>query len=142
MNEQERTLLQQIGRTSRAMYSAFEAEVGQALPRWRILQALDAQKCATQKQLALHLSMDPGALTRQMKALEKEFLVERKSTPEDNRLTLVTLTTKGAEMVRASQPLRRAFSKKALNELEQDQLETTMATLKLLEERFRAMMGG
>lgn len=142
MNKQERSLLHQIGRTSRAMYSAFEAEVGQALPRWRILQALGAQQWTTQKQLAEALAMDPGALTRQMKVLEQEALVERKSSPEDNRLTTVTLTPRGIELMAALQAPRQAFSKKALEGLPQEQLEAAMATLKLLEERFRAMITG
>ena len=69
MNERERNLLQQLGRTARAMYAAFEAEVGQPLPRWRILQALSEGGEISQKALARTLTMDPAALTRQMKAL-------------------------------------------------------------------------
>lgn len=62
--------MQQIGRTGRAMYAAFEQQVGYPLPRWRILAALIDLEQATQKQLATRLSMDPGALTRQLKAME------------------------------------------------------------------------
>lgn len=139
MNEQERSLLQQIGRTGRAMYAAFEAEVGHALPRWRILQALRERKRATQKELAQLLMMDPGALTRQMKALEAEGLVSRRSDPDDNRLTAVELTPAGATLIESTQPMRQAFSSKALNGLPARQLDTTMAVLKILEERFRLM---
>jgi DNA-binding MarR family transcriptional regulator len=141
MNEKERSLLQQIGRTGRAMYAAFETEVGHALPRWRILQALREQGGATQKQLAQALSMDPGALTRQMKALESEGLVTRQSDPADNRLTAVTLTAAGAALIEATQPLRRAFAKKALKGLPDEQVDIAMAVLKTLEERFRRMHG-
>ena len=139
MNERERTLLRQIGRTARTMYAAFEAEVGHALPRWRILQALYEQKQATQKQLAIQLAMDPGALTRQMKVLEAEGLITRQNNPEDNRLTTAALTTAGIDVITATQPLRKAFSKKALKGMPTDQLDTTMNTLMKLEERFRNM---
>ena len=141
MNEQERNLLQQIGRTSRAMYAAFEAEVGHALPRWRILQALREHKSATQKQLARQLLVDPGALTRQMKVLEAEGLVTRQRDPDDNRLTAVALTPAGAALIEATRPMRKAFSKKALKGLPAEQLDTTMAILKSLEEHFRLMHG-
>jgi MarR family transcriptional regulator, organic hydroperoxide resistance regulator len=141
MNEQERNLLQQIGRTGRAMYAAFEAEVGQPLPRWRILQALRDRKCATQKELARHLLLDPGALTRQMKALEAEGLVTRQSAPQDNRLTAVALTPAGAAQIEATQPLRQAFSRKAVRGLPPGELATTLAILTRLEERFRGMHG-
>ena len=137
MNERERTLLRQIGRTARTMYAAFESEVGHALPRWRILQALYEQKQATQKQLAIQLAMDPGALTRQMKVLEAEGLITRQNNPEDNRLTTASLTAVGIEAITATQPLRKAFSKKALKGMPTDHLDTTMNTLMKLEERFR-----
>jgi len=139
MNKQARNLLQQIGRTGRAMYAAFEYEVGHPLPRWRILQELREHEGATQKQLARQLQMDPGALTRQMKALEAEGLVTRLSVPEDNRLTMVALTPAGVALVDAAQPLRKAFTRKALKELPAEQLDTAMAVLKTLEERFRLM---
>jgi DNA-binding MarR family transcriptional regulator len=142
MNEQERNLLQQIGRTSRAMYAAFEAEVGHALPRWRILQALYRQKNATQKQLARQLAMDPGALTRQMKALEANGMVTRRNAPEDNRLTAVALTPAGIAAVESTQPLRNTFSQKALEGLPADQLEAAVFILNHLEERFRQMLEG
>ena len=141
MNEKERTLLQQIGRTGRAMYAAFEVQVGQALPRWRILQALHEAKCATQKELAKHLLLDPGALTRQMKALEAEGLVTRRNHPQDNRLTAVALTRAGIATVESLRPLRQAFSRKALHGLPADELTKTLEVLRCLEERFRAMSG-
>lgn len=139
MSEQERTLLRQIGRTARAMYAAFEAEVGQALPRWRILQTLYEQKRATQKELIQNLAMDPGALTRQMKVLEAEGLILRQRASEDNRLTAVTLTSEGVSAVEATQPMRRAFSKKVLKGLPREELDAAMAILRSLEERFRRM---
>jgi DNA-binding MarR family transcriptional regulator len=139
MNDRERNLLRQIGRTGRAMYAAFEAQVGQALPRWRILQALYETEGATQKQLAHHLVLDPGALTRQMKILEAEGLVTRQSHPQDNRLTAVTLTRAGISLVESIRPKRQSFSRKALHGLPADELATTMELLGRLEERFRAM---
>jgi DNA-binding MarR family transcriptional regulator len=139
MNEKERSLLRQLGRTGRAMYAAFEAQVGQALPRWRILQALHEKKCATQKELAQHLVLDPGALTRQMKALEAEGLVTRQSHPQDNRLTSVALTPAGVALVESVRPQRQAFSRKALQGLPAADLATTLAVLERLEARFRSM---
>lgn len=139
MNERERQLLQQIGRTGRAMYAAFEAQVGHALPRWRVLQALRAHGEATQKQLAQRLLMDPGALTRQMKALEAEGLVTRRSPAEDNRLTSVALTAAGLRLVDAAEPARRAFARKALKGVPADRIDAALDLLTLLEERFRRL---
>ncbi len=141
MNEQERTLLRQLGRTTRAMYAAFEAEVGYALPRWRILQALQEHGGLTQKRLSEQLAMDPGALTRQLKALEAEGLIARRRAPADNRLSDVSLTVAGVRAVATVQPLRRAFSRKVLRGLPKEEMQATMAMLARLEERFRRMGG-
>jgi len=139
MNEQERTLLKQLGRTGRAMYAAFESEVGHALPRWRILHTLSECKRVTQKDLVKTLEMDPGALTRQMKSLEADGLVTRQNAPEDNRLTTVVLTRRGVAAIKAARAQRSGFLKKALKGLPKQDVDTTMAVLKHLEERFRRM---
>ncbi|HEX8964000.1 MAG TPA: MarR family transcriptional regulator [Rhodocyclaceae bacterium] len=139
MNDRERNLLRQIGRTGRAMYAAFETQVGEPLPRWRILQALHERKCATQKELARHLVLDAGALTRQMKALEAEGLVTRESHPQDNRLTAVALTRAGIALVESTRPRRQTFSRKALQGLPAGELATTLKVLRLLEQRFHGM---
>jgi hypothetical protein len=71
MEEQDRVaVMQQFGRTYRAFMSAFEAQVGHPLPRWRILLALHEQAGeSSQKRLVERLRVDPGALTRQLKTL-------------------------------------------------------------------------
>lgn len=136
MNDRERSVLQQIGRTARAMYAAFEADVGQPLSRWRVLHALSEGGELSQKDLALRLSMDPASLTRQMKAMEAEGLVRRRSDPQDNRLTQVTLTEEGTALFASTQPAREAFAKKSLKGLPVADVEQAMALLRTLEARF------
>lgn len=142
MSEQDRNLLQQMARTSRAMYAAFEAEVGQALPRWRILQALSEMPEATQKQLVPRLMMDAGALTRQMKMLESEGLVTRAADPQDNRITRVTLTAAGKALIAAAQPQRHVFFQKALDGVDPQRVAIAQAVLHEVEENLRAMSCG
>ncbi|WP_434631578.1 MarR family winged helix-turn-helix transcriptional regulator [Chromobacterium sp. CV08] len=138
----ERNLLQQLGRSTRAMYGAFESRVGHPLPRWRILTALEALQPASQKQLACHLQMDPGALTRQLKQLEAERLVRRDTDPADNRQTLVTLDQSGTALLREAAPQRQAFFRQALADIDAQELETAMQVLRQLELRFRDMAAG
>ena len=138
MSSEDKNLLQQIGRTGRAMHAAFESEVGMALPRWRILQVLHERGGAAQKDLARWLSMDPAFLTRQMKQMESEGIVKRRISPDDNRVTLVELAQTGKAIFEAAQPLRFAFSLSALEGFSGDSLDAAMAVLEALEERFRA----
>ncbi|AXE30041.1 MarR family transcriptional regulator [Chromobacterium phragmitis] len=139
MSERQPNLLQQLGRSNRAMYGAFEGQVGQALPRWRVLKALEELGTASQKRLACHLQMDPGALTRQLKPLEAEKLVRRNADPADNRQTLVTLDAAGEALLREAAPQRQAFFDQALSGIDAESLETAMRVLRQLEERFRSM---
>ncbi|OHX12127.1 MarR family winged helix-turn-helix transcriptional regulator [Chromobacterium sphagni] len=139
MTDTTPNLLQQLGRSSRAMYGAFESRVGHALPRWRILKSLEELETASQKRLACHLQMDPGALTRQLKQLEAEQLVTRSTDPADNRQTLVTLGAAGHALLREAAPQRQAFFLQALEGIEPQQLDSALQVLRQLEERFRRM---
>jgi DNA-binding MarR family transcriptional regulator len=121
------------------MYAAFEEEVGYALPRWRILQALHTESCLTQKDLALRLEMDPGALTRQLKVLEADGMITRRRAADDNRLSDVELTPVGADLIAGMQPRRRAFLRRMLKDFPPDELDTTMAVLERMETRFRVV---
>ena len=100
-------IVQQFGRTYRAFLSAFESQVGHAMPRWRILLALTEPDAAwSQKRLVERLRIDPGALTRQLKSLDALGWIERASDARDNRVTNVTLTADGRAAFDACLPRR------------------------------------
>ncbi|MGB3290637.1 MAG: MarR family transcriptional regulator [Burkholderiaceae bacterium] len=129
--------IQQLGRTYRALMSAFEAGVGHSMPRWRILLALHRAGELSQKQLAQELPMDPAALTRQIKTIEQMGWVERHADPADNRLTNVALTPSGRDIVLSTLPRRTAFIENMFDDLSTAQLDQLSAMLHTLEERLR-----
>ncbi|OJA24065.1 MarR family winged helix-turn-helix transcriptional regulator [Burkholderia ubonensis] len=137
MEEQDRVaILQQFGRTYRAFLTAFEAHVGQPMPRWRIMVALHSLGGeSSQKRLVEILRIDPGALTRQLKSLDALGWVERESDERDNRVTNVKLTADGRVAFEASLPLRRAFLDKTVARLPDDVLTALSGALAMLEER-------
>ncbi|RQR52574.1 MarR family transcriptional regulator [Burkholderia sp. Bp9126] len=137
MEEQDRVaILQQFGRTYRAFMTAFEAHVGQPMPRWRIMIALNAMDGhASQKRLVEVLRIDPGALTRQLKALEALGWIERESDARDNRVTNVKLTDDGRGAFEASLPRRKAFLDKTVAQLPDDVLNGLSDALAMLEAR-------
>src|ERR1700744_5380219 len=111
MEQQDRVaVMQQFGRTYRAFMSAFEAQVGHPVPRWRILLALHEQAGElSQKRLVERLRVDPGALTRQLKALESLGWIARSMDARDNRVTNVRLTEAGRSANESSGSRRHAF---------------------------------
>lgn len=129
-------IVQQFGRTWRAFMSAFEAHVGHAMPRWRILRALaEPDGEWSQKRLVERLRIDPGALTRQLKALEALGWIARSTDARDNRITNVRLTEAGAGAVQASLPRRDAFLRETVGALPDDALAALADALGKLEAR-------
>lgn len=135
-------IVQQFGRTYRAFLSAFEAQVGHAMPRWRILRTLtDEGGEWSQKRLVERLRIDPGALTRQLKSLEAVGWVERSTDARDNRITNVRLTDEGRQVVDASLPQRDAFLRETMGALPDDALAALAGALAKLETRIAEVAG-
>ena len=137
-SERERfAVMHQFGRTYRAFMSAFEAHVGQPMPRWRILLALHDNTGGgmAQKQLAERLQMDPGALTRQLKVLEQLGWIERVTDARDNRLTNVSLSDAGLAVVLDCMPRRIAFINATLDGLPDDLVHALSEALAQIETR-------
>jgi DNA-binding MarR family transcriptional regulator len=135
-------IVQQFGRTYRSFMSAFEAQVGHAMPRWRILLALtDPDGEWSQKRLVERLRIDPGALTRQLKSLEALGWIERSSDARDNRITNVRLTNEGRHAVDASLPQRNAFLLETMGALPDDALSALSNALAKLEVRIGEVAG-
>ena len=131
-------IVQQFGRTYRAFMSAFEAQVGHPLPRWRILLALyDQNGESSQKRLVEQLRVDPGALTRQLKALESLGWIARRADERDNRITNVTLSAAGRAVIEEGLPRRNAFLNMTMS-LPDDALAALSGALSMMEERIGA----
>lgn len=111
-------VLQKLGRTYRALLSAFGEAVGIPMPRWRVLLALSRCEHISQKQLARDLMMDPAALSRQIQAIELKGLVVREADPADKRIVHVALTLAGYEVVAQALPARTAFIVQAMQGLD------------------------
>ncbi len=131
-------IVQQFGRTYRTFLSAFEARVGHAMPRWRILRTLtddEGEGEWSQKRLVERLRIDPGALTRQLKSLEALGWIARSVDARDNRITNVRLTDEGRHVVDASLPQRNAFLRETMGALPDEALTGLSDALAKLETR-------
>ena len=127
--------IQQLGRTYRALMSAFEANIGHSMPRWRILLHLHQSGESSQKQLAKVLRTDPGARTRHIKAIESMGWFESHSDASDKRLTNVALTEAGRKVVAQTLPQRTAFIEAAFGDFSVDEMNVLSDMLHTLEER-------
>ena len=137
MEQQDRVaIVQQFGRTYRAFMSAFEAQVGHPMPRWRVMLALHDQGGeSSQKRLVERLRIDPGALTRQLKALEVLGWISRSMDARDNRISNVRLTEAGIAATEEALPRRNAFLNDTMAPLPDEALAALSGALRMLEVR-------
>lgn len=134
--------VQLLGQAYRALLAGFDARVGHALPRWRILLALHEAGQCSQKLLAERCRLDPASLTRQLQALQMLGWIQRSVDEQDNRLTNVVLTAKGKQVVAEALPRRAAFFDDALAGLSTQQVEAFNEVLSVLERNFRTVQRG
>lgn len=130
-------IMQQLGRTYRALLAAFDACIGQPMPRWRILLLLHQRGETSQKELACALRMDPASLTRQLKTIEHLGWVRRRNDAADNRLTNVALTPAGTGVVEETMPRRLAFIERVMSDLSLEDMAAMSVMLDRLEQRLR-----
>lgn len=120
---QNSTILQRLGKTYHAATAVFEKMTGVTASRWRLLFLIHREITCTQKFLIAEIRVDPGSITRQLKTLEAEGLIQRKSDPTDNRLTLVKLSPKGDLFVKHIYDARGVFFERMLHEIPAEDVE-------------------
>lgn len=65
--------------------------------------------------LAVTFGLDPSTITRQVQALERAGLLERSPSPDDGRVSLLTLTERGQETTTRTREYRRRWLESLLS---------------------------
>ncbi len=133
------TVLQQLSRLYHGSLPVFEQYVGMSLARWRVLTHLRGQESLSQTALQQRIQVDAAAITRQVKQLEEEGLVNRCSDPKDNRFTLVSLTSTGRAHAEAVYSKRDLFEQRLLQGLDEQRLDALRESLRVLDSNLRAL---
>lgn len=85
-------LLYQLRLADQTTTQLFEKRLGISLTRYQILQYLLEQAPCNQIAVQERLQIDPAALTRHFKILEKEEFVHRSRNPKNQREIVIHLT--------------------------------------------------
>lgn len=123
------SFMQVLARTYHGVAAAFEREAGVSQARLQILANLRSQEELSQSELQQRLDVDGAAITRQVKQLEAEGLVQRRSSPTDQRFTLVALTAQGRRLAEQVVRKRDAFEARLHGGLVVKDVATTTKTL-------------
>jgi DNA-binding MarR family transcriptional regulator len=87
-----------LSRKFTTMYQPFLAELAITYPQYLVMLVLWEHKILSVKKIGEFLFLDSGTLTPLLKRLEKNNLVMRKRSEQDERVVLISLTKNGNEM--------------------------------------------
>ena len=107
------------------------AKIGMTEQKWRVLRIVHEAGPLEQSAIARDACLLLPSLTRILRAMEAEGLVTRAEDPEDRRRSIVSISEKGIDLVRAHQPASSAIYATLEARLGKEKLETL---LDLLEE--------
>lgn len=136
------SLLLSLGLTGHVLRVAFESFVGIAMSRLRLLAYMHARGELSQADLQRHLEIDGATVTRQVKQMEAEGLLQRRADPKDNRFTLVALTQAGEAMVESLVKRGGEFQRLAMRDIDSEQLAATVAVLAQMRCNLQSLAGG
>lgn len=102
--------------SSRRVHAGMAGAARVALPQqaMNVLRALGDREPLPVGDLARAARMDTGAVSRQIRLLEEEGLVERQSSPQHGSIVLVEATDEGKAMARRFERVRSAQLSRAL----------------------------
>ena len=136
------SLLFSLAVTGHVLRAAFESFVGVPMLRGRLLGDMYAQGEVSQADLQRHLEVDGATVTRQVKQMEAEGLLQRRADPQDNRFTLVELTPAGEAAVESLINRGLEFQQLAIRSIEKDQLAAAVAVLAQMRCNLQALVNG
>jgi len=104
--------------SSRRVHAGMAGAARVALPQqaMSVLRALGDREPLPVGDLARAARMDTGAVSRQVRVLEDEGLVERRSSPQHGSIVLVVATSEGRAMARRFERVRSAQLSRALED--------------------------
>lgn len=111
-------------RTHNNLLLAFEKVCGIHLARWRLLFMIGRKGSCAQIDLSNETTIGPSVVTRIVKDLQRQKLIVRQASADDNRRTMVALSDKGRDLVRAIALRRAEFLKETLRGLSRDEVAT------------------
>lgn len=135
----QETLIYQLSRTYFELIPTFERFMGLSRARWHLISVLSDKECLSQAQLAQLLRVDGAAITRQVKQLEEDGLVLRRADPQDNRFTLVSLTSAGRELYNNLRERRQLLEQQVIAGLSKEEIEQLKQGLQRLRANIQAI---
>ncbi|MBF9197324.1 MarR family winged helix-turn-helix transcriptional regulator [Microvirga terrestris] len=105
------------GAVSQEFRSVYGPHHDLTIPEWRVLATLGQFEAMSAKAIGLHSAMHKTKVSRAVRALEERRWLRRRSSEEDRREEILTLTTLGQKAYQEIVPKALAFERRLLDEL-------------------------
>src|SRR6516164_6612329 len=140
----KRQLIAQLVESSRLLRNYIDHRAkarGTTRAQWIVLFRLRRQEGLSQVDLADVLELQPISLVRLLDRLVEHGLLERRHDPKDRRANRLFLTETGRQLVDDLDSLREAIAIDVLGEVPDNAVQATLATLREIKERIKALSG-
>jgi DNA-binding MarR family transcriptional regulator len=142
-----------VDRTCRLADAMLRMSASHISDRWklrptdlRLLIVLDGEEGLPVREISRRALVDQAWVSRSLRSLEADKLVEKRSDPADSRLTLVSLTKRGRSTLDEFRPWAAWSEKLLLEGVDADQLKALLdqleANTEALLERIQAAPAG
>jgi DNA-binding MarR family transcriptional regulator len=135
-------LLAQVCKLHYARMHALLEELGLYRGQPPVLFALWEQEGATHGELATRLHVKPATITKMIKRMEKAGFVERRSDPEDERVSRVYLTNEGRSIRDRVEHVWRTVDEETFKEFNAEERELLQRFFLQMRENLERVAGG
>ncbi len=140
--DERRQLIAQLVESSRILRNYIDHRAkqrGTTRAQWVVLYRLRAQEGLSQVDLAEILELQPISLVRLLDRLVEQGLLERRHDPKDRRANRLYLTAAGRKLVDDLDGLRDAIATEVLHDIPDEAVATSLAALRELKHRIKAL---
>ena len=110
----------------RMMHSCLQRsfdEIGVAPSQLQLLHLIKREQPVSLKTLAAEMRLTPGAITQLIEGLVQADYVTRTGSNEDRRITVVTLTPSGTDVLKLLEHKKQALLRQVVADLNNEELE-------------------
>jgi DNA-binding MarR family transcriptional regulator len=135
-------LLVQVCKLHYARMHTLLEELGLYRGQPPVLFALWEREGATHGELATQLHVKPATITKMIKRMEKAGFVERRSDPDDERVSRVYLTDEGRSIRTQVERVWRTLDKETFREINAEERELLRRFFLQMRENLEHVVGG
>ena len=113
--------------------AVLKSNAGLSLVEWRLIQILRMFENASLTEIAGHVQMDKGQLSRKIKAMVAKGLLRAETDKHDQRVQHLTLTSKAEKLSAHIMPIMEARQQRLLADVSAEDLEVFYSVIDKIE---------